>query len=424
MSLRITPQQAYVKGSAAAKEPYITTDIVRDIEGMFPHWRAEFPLSAHLDYRAEIVKLWQERLTADLDLTKYPECRGLREIVQAEYRGYLDGCGGNTVAAAYYFNWAYFLRLRLQTRYFGFPEAQRAEHTPARVYAPADACTAVWFEDSPDGPINGKNLDSTPDQRAGPYIPHHLPHGEPVRGVRLMGTGTAAVYCDDEPDEIFPVNIEYILPDDIRHVRDFVGFRYRYRQLCGPGNSVWVDEAGNSVAIEQSNTRMGWRFSTNGISAVTALAYTTPELQQFKLERDRLSLEKRGWGEDSPDWIYWRGCDARYRRLLQLVDEEARRGPTLAGMARLLLDPAAPFPERISCANEKFHPEVEPNCWTVYTWAEVVFGPERRTYRWEQPVQPTIPIFKLQPELQLGEDVAMQDKFREELARLTAIGKD
>jgi hypothetical protein len=424
MALRITREEAYAKGAEAAGRKLFSDNYVEDIEGYFPGWRQEYPLSAHLDYRQEIVKLWQERMDANLDLTKYDECRGLRELVEAEYRGYLDACGGNTVQAAYYYNHAYFMRLRLATRYFGFPEAQRGLLTPLQVYnGHAAECTAVYFEDTPDGPINGKNLDSTPKQRSGPYIPHHIPHGEPIKGVRLMGTGSAAVVCDDEPDEIFPVNLEYILPEDIRTVEDYVDFHYRYRQFCGPGNSVYVDEQGHSVAIEQSNCRMGWRFSTNGISAVTALAYSTPELQEFKLERDRLSLEKRGWGEDSPDWIYWRGCDERYRRLLQLVKAEGRRGPTLEGMATLLLDPQAPFPERISVANEQFYPDMETDFWTISTWTTVVFGPERRTYKWEQPLEPSGPIFELEPLLHLGEGVAMQHKFEQELATMRAIGK-
>src|SRR5437764_306964 len=104
MALRITKEHAYAKGVEASGQRIFSDNFVADVEAYFPQWRSQFPLSAHLDYRHEIVKLWQERLEADLDLTKYDECRGLREIVEAEYRGYLDGCGGNTVQAAYFFN--------------------------------------------------------------------------------------------------------------------------------------------------------------------------------------------------------------------------------------------------------------------------------------------------------------------------------
>src|SRR5690606_33782595 len=93
MGLRITRDQAYKRGFEAAKQPsWFSNSIIDDVESYFPSWRKEFPLSEGLDYRAEIIKLWQERLNADLDLTKYPECRGLREIVHAEHQGYVDGC--------------------------------------------------------------------------------------------------------------------------------------------------------------------------------------------------------------------------------------------------------------------------------------------------------------------------------------------
>lgn len=423
MALRITKDEAYARGREAAEHPLVTGDLVKDTEALFPLWKREFPLSAHLDYRTEIVKLWRERMSAEPDLTRYPECRGLPEIVRAEHQGYLDGCGGNEVQAAYRYNAFYFLRLRLQTRYFGFPDGRRGQSARNVYSPPATACTAVWFEDTPDGPVNGKNLDSGPEGRLGPYIPHHIPYGRPIRGVRLMGTATAACFCDEEPEEIFPVNLDDILPEDIRTVEDYVQFRHRYRQFCGPGNFVFVDEQGRSAAVEQTNCRMAWRFSAHGISAVTALAYLDPDLHRYKLECDRRSLEKRGWGEDCPDWVYWRGCDARYARLRKLTEEIAKRGATVEAMARLLLDPEATPPERISCANERYHPDIETNFWTVYTWVEVVFGPARRTYRWEQPTQPTEPIFKRDPEVFPGEGVQMQPRFREERDRLARIGK-
>lgn len=419
---RLTREHAYARGQESARNCLFTDDLVGYFEAMFPQWRREFPLSAHLDYRAEIVRLWHERMAAVPDLTRYPECRGVRELVQAEYQGYLDGCGGSEVQAACHFNGFYFLRLRLQTRYFGFPPDQMGR--PARYGSMADACTAVWCEDTPDGPLNGKNLDSTPALKPmGPYIPHHIPHGDPIRGVRLMGTASAPVLYDEEPDEIFPVNIDDILPDDIRTVQEYVEFRHHYRQFSGPFNAIYVDEAGHSVAIEHSNCRMGWRFARRGISAVTAIAYATPEMRAFKLERDRLSLDKRGWTTDCPDWVYWRGCDARYQRLLMLAEEEGARGPTVEGLARMLLDPEAPVPERISVANEEYWPGLNANFWTINTWVAVVFGPGRRTYRWAQPAQPDRPIFLLDPECFPGEGVAVQDHFAGEWARLAAIGK-
>ena len=46
-------------------------------------------------------------------------------------------------------------------------------------------------------------------------------------------------------------------------------------------------------------------------------------LKAFKAERDQMSLDKRGWGRSAPDWVYWQGCNARYDRMLKLVEAEA-----------------------------------------------------------------------------------------------------
>jgi hypothetical protein len=427
MTLRITKDDAYQRGFTAGKAGgFFSKDVVADIESYFPGWKQEFPLSAHLDYGAEIVKLWKERLDADLDLTKYPECRGLREIVHAEHQGYLDATGGNERAAAYHYNWSYYLRLRLSTRYFGFADDQTGK--PSRYLAGASAgvraeCTAIWFQDTPDGHVMGKNLDTSPRQIIGRQIPCALP-GAGVAGVSLAGTATACMFCDEEPDDIFPVNIDYILPQDIKRVRDYVPFRYRYRQFCGPGNGVYVDETGDSVAIEQTNCRMGWRYAEGGVSAVTGLAYQTPELRALKAERDQLSLDKRGWGHGAPDWVYWKRCNARYDRLMRLVADESRRGPTLEGMARILLDSEGGSGARISAANEQFHPDVQTDFWTMCTWVAVPFGPKRRTYRWSQTQPPKGPIFSHDPELVLDESAQNRPEFEDQRQRLARIGKE
>jgi len=139
-------------------------------------------------------------------------------------------------------------------------------------------------------------------------------------------------------------------------------------------NGVFVDQHGSSVAIEQSNCRMAGGFSQNGISAVTALAYVTPEIKAFKLEREPSLPAKSAGAKTRRTGYYWRGCDARYARLMQLVEAEGKRGPrwkAWPGCCR----PGAPAPARSPCANEKFHPDVETNFWTIATWVEVVFGP-------------------------------------------------
>ena len=415
MAVKITPQESYANGRKAGELARRDSDsFLSQMDRTFAYWRKEFPRSAELDYRTELLKLEKERMSADLDLAKYPECRGLREAVENEHKGFLEGCA-DPFMAAFHFNSAFFYRVRLTSRYFGWAR-------------PAGGCTAVWFEDTADGPINGKNLDQTPadPRRFDHRIPHYRPHGKPIRGVELVGTASASVFLDEEPTDIFPVDVSLIMPDDIRTVRDFVEFWRRYKQFTSCGHTIYVDERGDSVAIENTNCRMGVRYSSGGVSAVTACAYLTPEMNAYWRDRGRASLEARGWTEDCPDWAFWNGCEKRYRRLLKLVEAESRRGPSPVGLARILLDPEAPHPERISVAGEQDHPDQDADCWTVCMWVSVVFGPGRRNYWWRVSDwnRPYRPIFEERPMFRLGEGVQMRPEWKREIAEMAAIGKD
>jgi len=117
-----------------------------------------------------------------------------------------------------------------------------------------------------------------------------------------------------------------------------------------------------------------------------------------------------GWTEDCPDHLYWEGCERRYRRLLKLVDEETRRGPTLQGLADILLDHAVPFPERICLAGERCHRDVTGVNWTLTSSSSVVFGPTRRTLWWR--VEGDTPIYETRPFLILGPGVQMRKEWK------------
>ncbi|MCM8817397.1 MAG: hypothetical protein NC913_07820, partial [Candidatus Omnitrophica bacterium] len=263
----------------------------------------------------------------------------------------------------------------------------------------------------------GQNLDDIvrPFQKFNP--PEKGPSGKPFTKITAVGSASSAVLCDEEPENIFPVDVFEIMPEDIKNLKDFVDFLFRYREFWGPGNIVFADEQFNSVAIEKSNCRMGVRWPKNGASAVTACAYLTPEMNAFKKERDKISFEMRGFDPvDNPDYVFWDGCERRYRRLLQLVEQEASKTPTLEGLVGIMLDHQVPFPDRICLAGEKGHRlDWEAN-WTLTSSSSVLFGPTRRTLWWRK--EGNKPIYETKPFLILGEGVEMRKEWEKDVRQV------
>jgi len=217
------------------------------------------------------------------------------------------------------------------------------------------------------------------------------------------------VLCDEEPAEIFPIDALALRPADCKTVPAIVEFLTRYHDFWGPQNGIIVDEQKNMVAFEKSNCRVGFRYTSDGTCAVTACSYLIPEMYAFKLERSKLSLQKRGWTEDSPDWVYWKGCDARYRRLLEMTGAAAARGATLADMAAIVTDHAVPVPDRICLAGEPGHKDDTDSNWTLMSQASVLEGPGRRTLFWR--VEGNTPCYDNSPFLIPGDGVEVRPEW-------------
>jgi hypothetical protein len=108
------------------------------------------------------------------------------------------------------------------------------------------------------------------------------------------------------------------------------------------------------------------------------------------------------------------GAGKRYRRLIELVEAEAKRGPTLWGTLDLISDHAVPYPDRICLAGESSFPDREKlTNWTVRHHASVVTGPNRRSlYRAVQSFHDAKPVYRYTPNLMLGPGVAMQPEWQ------------
>ena len=183
-SVEITASEAYAAGRAAGEEA-CSSEFWRNMAESCMAWaKRSYLASADLDYKSALIRLETERLTAGLDLTKFPECRGLREVVEAEHRGFLEGCGEDWMMA-YQFNWYWFVSRRLNTRF-------------VRATAPTDKCTAIWFRDSSEGPLQGDNLDDIRRSFETFEPPTEGPAGTPVTQITCMGGVSSAVHCGEE----------------------------------------------------------------------------------------------------------------------------------------------------------------------------------------------------------------------------------
>lgn len=357
--------EAYNRGLEAGKKARAN---IRKWMDSFIGWaKLQYPMTRDMDYPSEMVKFDKERLANPPSVTRFPETKGLADLVVAERKGFHDGCGGGDQELAYHFSWFFFSSRRLNTRFVG--PAPRANH-----------CTSVYIRDTKEGgPLYGRNLD---DIRR-PGLEDFQPP-TPLDGKRVFVRDgvSSAVMCDEEPEEIFPVDPWRLMPKDCVKLKDVMAFLERYHDFWGPQNGILVDLDQNAAAFEKSNCRVGFRVSEDGTAAVTACSYLIPAMKKFKEERSRISLQKRGWDETSPDWCYWKGCDARYERLLKLTTEAGRRGATLDDMAAIVTDRAVPFPERICLGGQKGHPDDFDVNWTLTSQASVLEGPNCRTLFW------------------------------------------
>ena len=375
MAINLSVTEAYDRGRKMARQR-LAMDIEHSMNRDFIWARNAYLSAEDLDFVDALITFSRERIASDLDLTKYPECRGMREVVEAMRKGFTDVIT-DPAKAAYCLDWYWFVSRRLNTHYVG------------KAPLPAQ-CTDFWFADTREGgPIHGSNRDDLLFGYQGiEYHKKNIPHGvmksSTFTGVSCIGGASSAVLCDEEPECLFPVELGWIIPDGITDVREYVGYLDQYKEFWGPGNQLWTDPRMNFAALEKANVRMGVRYST-GCCAITACSYLIPEMNAFKKERDLLSYRVRGWDvNDNPDKAYWEGDESRYRRLLDLVQKEYDRGATMIGAAQIALDHAVPFPARINIQGQRGHRDEKPDMqnWSMITNIWCLSGPNTRSYNW------------------------------------------
>jgi hypothetical protein len=360
--------EAYERGLAAGKT--FGRNLAIQIADSVDFMRSSYPLTAGLDLAEEVYKLDCQRLEAVPDATRFPETRGIADIVRTERQAFREGSGATDAEIAYYYSWTFYYSRRVNTRYIGI--------APAR-----NECSAAYLPDSAEGgPLYGRNWDVLPNAWAKSYIEPPREGADGKKRMFVKGV-SCSVFLDEEPEELFPVDPFALMPEDCKKVADGVEFLSRYRDFWGPMNCIMVDEDHDSVAIEKANCRMGVRKAdSNGASAVGAVSFMVPEMREYKRERGLASIAKRGWTVDeAPDWKYWQGADLRYERLLKLAGQLDPRTARLEDMARVMTDHAVPYPARVCLAGEgELGAGPHEREWTLCSHSEVLEGPNRRIH--------------------------------------------
>ena len=334
-SIESTYQQA--RTAAAARAEFIRN--VAELRlGLFHDPLSDFPYEESVQ---RMLELHRQRLEAVPDLDVYPELRGMRELIAAEWRGTQDGAGLDDVyTAAFYTGYFYYTR-------------------QIRGGVPATGCSDVYFPTSDVGPLFAANLDSTPQEKFGlpdwPLANEHL----------IIGGVSSGIYMDELSPEIFPAPVHKLVGRYCRNTDEAVEMFTRYNLFWGPCNHIVIDRNHKVAMIEKSACRIGVRYSPDGFGFITAMHAEEPGMHAYLEDRRAASVKARGLPAECNDTRYWRGAAARQALMTELLDE-ARQNPTLEKMRQIMQfrDPQRGY----VCYNaEVFHPDDFPVEYTLRT---------------------------------------------------------
>ena len=266
----------------------------------------------------DMLGFHRRRMDAVPDLVKYPELRGLRELLLAEHRGLGEAAGlDETQLAAYLSGFDYYHR-HIATA----PAA-------AATCAGKANCSLIYFPTSDVGPILANNLDSSPRQMFGP------PDWPALNEHLVTGGVSSGVFMDEPSPEIFPAPVFKLVARYCRTAREAVELLTRYNFFWGPGNLLVIDRANQVAMIEKSACRIGVRWSPDGFAFITAMTAEEPGMNAFLADRRAASIKARRLPPGNADEAYWKKQDSR-RQLMNELLADARQRPTIESLRRLI----------------------------------------------------------------------------------------
>jgi len=261
----------------------------------------------------------EKRISAPVDFKKYPELRGVKQLILAEWKGIQDGAGFDSGMTAIYTNGQNFYHRMISTGKIGKLD-QVSEKAK---------CSYIFFPESDHGPLLANNLDTSPEE------PFEKPHWPALNEHLIIGTVSSGVFLDEEPEEVFPAPVFKIVARYCRNAKEAVAILERYNQFWGPCNAIVIDRDKNCAMIEKTACRIGIRWSEDGFGFITAMTAENPEINIYLNERRMASLKARNLKPGCSDDVYWKKQDQRRILMNELLDE-ARKNPTLETMRRFI----------------------------------------------------------------------------------------
>lgn len=262
--------------------------------------------------REEVVKRLQKsneaRLNSAPSFATYPELRGMRELIQADWQGSRDGA---ELSDDLYAAWCDALHYYHRHLTLGHAEPL--------------GCTYIYYPETEQGPALAHNLDSSPTEAFGapgwPAVSEHL----------IFGNVSSGIFMDEQSPEIFPVPVYKLLSRYCTSTDDAVELLTRYKHFWGPCNAIVIDRNHNVAMVEKSACRIGVRRSPDGFGFITAMTAEEPEMKAYLADRRSASIKARNLPDDCVDAKYWQKQDQR-RELMNELLEEGRKNPTVEGL--------------------------------------------------------------------------------------------
>ena len=305
-----TPEQSYDEARQSALRNRV--QITKMADYRLSLYESQMPGRTRAEIGNILTEMNRQRLDAVPDLGRYPELRGMRELIEAEWRGTRNGASLNAE------QWA----ATCDGGFYG-------HRVIASGRKPPTGCSYVYFPHSDRGPILANNLDASPLDPFGP------PGWPAVNEHLIIGGVSSGVWFDEESPEMFPAPVMKLVQRYCRNTTEAVDLLQRYNDFWGPGNLIVIDRRHDVAMIEKSACRMGVRRSRDGFGFITAMTAEDPGMHAFLSDRRAHSIKARGMTAPCSDTRYWGAQDNRRRIMNRLLDE-ARSEPTVEKLRAIM----------------------------------------------------------------------------------------